>query len=950
MIRALRIKTLLLACLVIAALHTYSQGWVKKYSPDSQMGITSLYVTADGNYITTGWNLTGYTQRIMKIGVNGSPMWVAGNDSFTGISFSNITQDGGFISLQYDMPGNRVLFRTNAAGQPVWQRQVYPHIPNIGGIGNADIDTTDDGGFVYAISGFDSASGMIRMFVARTDANGDTLWCRTYFDGDSTQYVSSLRNTKDGGFTMMVTHGVTPQTAGNSFCKIDGNGNMLWSVAYPYATQTMAADGNILLCGRNSVTNANFIAKLNQLGNHLWNLDYPAIPDTTYWYSRVVENDDHTLAVIGYKSDGLNNGYSLCIVDTLGNLLLHKSLPSSNLGYGVRMFQATYKTFIKAADGGYILGGWLQEDPNDYSAVLIKMDSAGNVYPNLLSGNIFYDDNENCQQDANEPFVNPVIITFQNATDTFITASGDSGYYALALDTGNYNVAVTPPSPYWEASNCNTHLVNLPAGTDSSISFGLKPLVYSPYVTISGNISRMRSCMPSIYTAKYCNTGTAPFTGIVEVEIDTLFHVDSTSIPFTAQNGNKYFFTVPALGIMECATLHIYGTISCVPGLMGHTLCVDAHAYQDTVVNASPLWDESDLQLMVVHNTVTDTITFTLKNNGNGGMGSPKGLMVIEDNVILMNIPVQLTAGGEFVKQVPANGSTWRATIEQTLFNPYSAFTTAAIEGAGTNQQGAISLGYYLQYPINGYYGFHYNACGEITNSYDPNEKVVMPKGVGPDKLVDSTTELEYTLYFQNTGNDTAYLIRLTDTLVDYLNPATLVAGASSHPYQMELNNKALQFTFYNINLPDSGANQLGSNGFVKFRIKQKSGNAQGTVINNKVAIYFDYNPPVVTNTATVRIGYVLMTDVQILTKDYEVSVKAYPNPFVQSARIEVKGANFNKLQFNLYDISGRLVKQQTAINTNSFTVDKTGLTNGAYFFEITENGKAIAKGKLLAQ
>lgn len=951
MIRAVQTKALLFALLVIATLQAYSQGWVKKYSPDGELGITAVYVTSDGNYLVTGWNLSGFTHRIMKVAADGSPIWVVGNSSFNATSFSNITQDGGLVSILYDADtstgSGRVLLRTDANGQEVWRKAIYPY-SQYSSIGNADLDTTDNGGFVYAISGYDSSLGYNKLFVTRTDANGDTLWRRTYFNGDTTQYVHSLLNSKDGGFTMVVTLGVSTQPTDNRICKIDGNGNLLWSLLYPFPAQTIAADGSIFLCGRNTATGANFIAKVDQQGNELWNQDCQPVPDTSLWTSRVIENDDHTLAVIGYKGDGTRY-YSFNIIDTLGNILLNKALPLANLGYGVAMYQTSYKTFIKAADGGYVLGGWIQNDPNGYSGVLIKIDSAGNVYPNMLSGNTFYDDNNNCQEDVNEPFIDPVLITFQTAVDTFTIATGDSGYYAVALDTGNYEAVLTPPSPYWEASACNVSLINLPAGTDTTASFGLTPLVYGPYVTINGSMSRLRACMPAVYTVKYCNTGTAPFTGIVEVEIDTLFHVDSTSIPFAAQNGNKYFFTVPALSVMECATLKIYGTVSCDPDFMGYTVCANAHAYQDTVINPSPLWDQSNLQLLVTQ-AQPDSVTFTLKNMGTGGMGNPKGLMVIEDNVILMSLPVQLAAGAEVIKKVPANGSTWRATIQQTDFNPYSAFATAGIEAAGVNQQGAVSLGYYLQYPVNGYYGFDHTACGEIVNSYDPNEKVVTPKGAGPDRLVDNNTELEYTIYFQNTGNDTAYLVRVTDTLVDYLNPATLVAGASSHPYKMELNGRALQFTFYNINLPDSGANQLGSNGFVKFKIKQRPGNANGTVINNKVAIYFDYNPPVITNNATVRIGQVLLTDVQSLAKNYEVTVKTYPNPFMESARIEVQGSNFTNLQFSLYDINGRLVKQQVTNNGNSFTINKAGLNSGTYFFEISENGKQIAQGKLLAQ
>ncbi|HRG91024.1 MAG TPA: T9SS type A sorting domain-containing protein, partial [Chitinophagales bacterium] len=504
---------------------------------------------------------------------------------------------------------------------------------------------------------------------------------------------------------------------------------------------------------------------------------------------------------------------------------------------------------------------------------------------------------------------------------------------------------------YWAPSACNISNINIPAGTtDTSILLGLKPVVYSPYITINGSIDRQRVCMPATYTAQYCNTGTAPFTGILILEIDTLLHVDSASAQIVTSIGNKYYFVVPQLDAMQCATLKVYCTVSCEPTLMDRAVCIDAHAEQDTVINVSPLWDQSNLEIQALYVPGEDSVTFTLRNNGNGGMSQPKSLLVIEDNVILLQTPLQLGAGVTLERKVPANGSTWRGTIEQTAYNPYSKFVTAAIEGAGTNQQGGISVGYFMDYPINGYYGYHYSACGIIRNSYDPNEKVVSPEGAGTDKLIDSTTELEYTLYFQNTGNDTAYVIRITDTLADFLDPATIVTGAASHKYTVEfIDDNVLEFTFTNINLPDSGSNQMGSNGFVKFRIKQKPGNSSGTAINNKVDIYFDYNPPITTNTATVRIGKVLPTGIQTLYKNKPVTIQAFPNPFSASARITVEGENFDKLQLSVYDLSGRMVKQLYS-SSNNFTITNDNLQAGTYIFEITGNHQPVGRGKLLVQ
>lgn len=56
---------------------------------------------------------------------------------------------------------------------------------------------------------------------------------------------------------------------------------------------------------------------------------------------------------------------------------------------------------------------------------------------------------------------------------------------------------------------------------------------------------------------------------------------------------------------------------------------------------------------------------------------------------------------------------------------------------------------------------------------------------------------------FQNTGNDTAFLVVIRDQLPPELDPAGVRPGAASHPYRFEMVGKdQLSFTFSNILLP----------------------------------------------------------------------------------------------------------------------------------------------------
>ncbi len=144
---------------------------------------------------------------------------------------------------------------------------------------------------------------------------------------------------------------------------------------------------------------------------------------------------------------------------------------------------------------------------------------------------------------------------------------------------------------------------------------------------------------------------------------------------------------------------------------------------------------------------------------------------------------------------------------------------------------------------------------GSIINcAYDPNDKQVYPRRSEQPPFDANYTlldeRLEYTIRFQNTGTDTAFNIVIRDTLSSNLNWATFLPGSASHPCEATLHDDGLlEFHFRHIMLPDSNVNEPGSHGYVNFSIFAKQNLPEGTPIENSAGIYFDFNPPVVTNT-----------------------------------------------------------------------------------------------------
>ncbi len=145
-------------------------------------------------------------------------------------------------------------------------------------------------------------------------------------------------------------------------------------------------------------------------------------------------------------------------------------------------------------------------------------------------------------------------------------------------------------------------------------------------------------------------------------------------------------------------------------------------------------------------------------------------------------------------------------------------------------------------------YAYEYNSI--VNCSYDPNDKLVYPEGEQEENYMLFGEELEYTIRFQNTGTDTAFTVRIEDQLDSNLDWSTFHPVAASHDYIVNLYETGLaEFIFEDILLPDSTTNEIKSHGFMKYRIKPLVGLSENTEIQNTADIFFDFNPPVETNT-----------------------------------------------------------------------------------------------------
>ena len=120
------------------------------------------------------------------------------------------------------------------------------------------VQQTTDGG--YILGGYTSSygAGGYDFWLVKTDANGDSLWSRT-FGGSNHDYCSSVQQTTDGGY---ILGGITESYGAGNYdfwlVRADANGDTLWTRTFGgyyeercYSIQ-QTTDGGYILGGRTS--------------------------------------------------------------------------------------------------------------------------------------------------------------------------------------------------------------------------------------------------------------------------------------------------------------------------------------------------------------------------------------------------------------------------------------------------------------------------------------------------------------------------------------------------------------------------------------------------------------------------------------------------------------------------------------------------------------------------
>jgi hypothetical protein len=302
------------------------------------------------------------------------------------------TSDGGYIIAggtdSYGAGSMDVwLLKTDANGSTVWTK-------TFGGVDEDcgySVQQTSDGGYIVAGGTSSFGAGNMNVWLLKTDANGDTVWTKTFEGVGCVHRGHSVEQTTDGGY---IAIGVVSSDV--HLVKMDQHGDTLWTRTYGGAgyergkAVRQTADGGYIIAGEQTIDPYDrgvYLVKTDQSGDSVWTKVYRR------WGASGVSVDqtrDDGYVIVGtYAYTGpwgvLYRGIYLVKTSLNGGFLWEK-LYGAECGTSVR----------ETSDGGYVIAG----ASSDYRVCILKTDRNGDTdWDETYTGRIAYEVEQTAEGD-----------------------------------------------------------------------------------------------------------------------------------------------------------------------------------------------------------------------------------------------------------------------------------------------------------------------------------------------------------------------------------------------------------------------------------------------------------------------------------------------------------------------------------------------------------------------
>jgi uncharacterized repeat protein (TIGR01451 family) len=711
------------------------------------------------------------------------------------------------------------LVKVDKSGGVLWRfvSDMYPQ-PNLGAFSSVSVEP--NGNIVAVGYGRIYSPSSTVMYISKLGGDGSQLWYKLFGGTSGVTKGYKVLKTNDGGYIVAgmttandgdVTGNHNPGNSDIWLLKLDGNGSKQWQKCFGGSGNDSAfavietPDNGFVVAGSSTSSDGDlsgnyglsdgWIFKVTSTGNLVWQKNIGGANNDGF--KGIVLNSDTSFTLTGYSlsttiTDNGNYGnkdlWVVKIKDGSGDILWSKNFGGSQDEEGF--------SIERTVGNGYLVAGYTESSNGD----IIGNNGLADAWMLKLSS------------DAN--------IVWQKCIGTNKNEFGTSGLYLSESDFGIAGFAdpVSQANQYdladaFASRLGNTNLIKGLLFNDTNGN-GTKDAgegVFNEALVTTAQSGFERSAVPQ--------------NGIVNIDVG--LGVYSTSVHINS----PYFNVTPASINSSFATYFNKDSITFAVQPIPNN--------RDLVINLIPL--ES------ARPGIYDNFKIFYKNIGTDVASSGEILFKHDSRLhFVSSNPVISSSSGDTLKWSYSN------------FKPFDSATITVymqvLPPPNVNLGDTLtSMAIITPIPTD-VTPFDDTAVVKqrVVGSYDPNDKIENNGGIiGSDYITDGKY-LNYTIRFQNTGTDTAFNVIVRDTLDSKLDWSTFEMVTASNPYTISITNQnKIEWTFANINLPDSNINEPASHGYLAYRVKPKSSVAVGDVVNNLASIYFDYNLPVATNDAT---------------------------------------------------------------------------------------------------
>ena len=374
---------LILAVLMVSIANAQPDSlWSRTYGGTGRESGWAVVSAEDGGYVlgglTNSFGAGGYDGWLIKTNADGDTLWCRtfGGPQDEEVATMGRTTDGGYFmaGMTYSYGagnGDFWLVKTDADGNAMWSR-TYGGPAEDGDAFQCQVTT--DGGYILAGPTHSFGAGNHDFWLVKTNANGDSLWSRT-FGGPLMESALYVVQTADTGYMVAGTTYAAGHENGDFWLiKTDANGDSLWSHTYgrpwediPWCVkQTM--DGGYIVVGQSARTSGGipdiWLVKTSANGDSLWSRTYGQPGSYEVGYSAVQMSDGGYVIAGGTEAIGPNNGDVWLIRTESEGIVLWSRMYGSGADEGAHDFQLT-------ADGGYIITGYANSS-GSYDMLLLK--------------------------------------------------------------------------------------------------------------------------------------------------------------------------------------------------------------------------------------------------------------------------------------------------------------------------------------------------------------------------------------------------------------------------------------------------------------------------------------------------------------------------------------------------------------------------------------------------